>query len=599
MTDRMGAVAAALIVVCAAGAADARGQSAPRVLETVVVTGGLVPVTFRELPRTVRVVTRDEIERLPVSTAIDLVRLVASADLRARGPRGVQADFSVRGAGFGQVLVLVDGIRFNNAQSGHHNSDLPVTLDEIDRVEVLLGPGSSAFGADAFGGTINIVTRRGASRPRASVVLGQHGLVDAAGAAGGRMGTVQQRVAVQFSRSAGFMFDRDFRTLTVTSRSTLGAATAVTLGVVDKAFGANGYYGPSPSKEWTTSFSAGVERSLVKREHASVSTWLSYRTHRDRFRWDVARPGFFENLHRTHAAEVGIRGRWRPAPATEVGAVVEGAGDWIRSSNLGDRQQGRAAAAFSLQQRVGDATVFEGSLRVDTYSTFGTTASPTAGVSHWLSPAWRLRGSAGRAFRVPTFTERYYRDPAHEARAALDPERAWAADAAVDWLPSASWQGTIGIFTRWERDVIDWVRPTAAEKWRTTNIRHVDVRGVEVGFKRWTPSGASLGMDYTYLATDAGPVVGLSKYVLDYARHSLVLSGTVAAPGGVTIGARLEGRERVGRDPYALVDLRLTRRVAGARVFVEATNLLGATYQEIRGVAMPGRWMTAGVELGR
>ena len=145
-------VAAAVLLAVAASPAAAQSSVPPPVAETVVVTGGALPIAFRELPRTVRVVTRDEIANLPVGTVTDLIRLVASADVRARGPRGIQADFSVRGAGFGQVLVLVDGVRVNNAQTGHHNSDLPVTLDDIERVEILLGPGSSAFGADAFGG---------------------------------------------------------------------------------------------------------------------------------------------------------------------------------------------------------------------------------------------------------------------------------------------------------------------------------------------------------------------------------------------------------------------------------------------------------------
>ena len=90
----------------------------------------------------------------------DALRLVSSVDVQSRGERGVQTDFTVRGAGFGEALVLVNGVRLNDPQSGHHNSDIPVPLESIERIEVLLGPGSSLFGADAFGGAINIFTRR-------------------------------------------------------------------------------------------------------------------------------------------------------------------------------------------------------------------------------------------------------------------------------------------------------------------------------------------------------------------------------------------------------------------------------------------------------
>ena len=75
-------------------------------------------------------------------------------DPRARGPRDVQTDFSVRGATFGQSLVLVDGFRLNNSQSGHHNGEIPVPLGAVDRIEVVYGAASAVHGADALGGTI-------------------------------------------------------------------------------------------------------------------------------------------------------------------------------------------------------------------------------------------------------------------------------------------------------------------------------------------------------------------------------------------------------------------------------------------------------------
>ena len=112
------------------------------------------------------------------------MRLLTSVDVRARGIRGVQSDFSVRGAGFGQMLVLVDGVRLNDPQSGHHNGDIPVPLDLVERIEILYGPGSSLFGADAVGGTINIVTRR-ESTEAAAVEGGSFGLVAGRGHDGG------------------------------------------------------------------------------------------------------------------------------------------------------------------------------------------------------------------------------------------------------------------------------------------------------------------------------------------------------------------------------------------------------------------------------
>src|SRR5687767_4438304 len=95
----------------------------PPVHETVVVTATVAPEPLGNVGRTVVVLTGEEIRMLPIVSVADALRVLASADVRSRGPFGVQSDFSFRGAGFGQALILVNGVRLNDAQSGHHNSD--------------------------------------------------------------------------------------------------------------------------------------------------------------------------------------------------------------------------------------------------------------------------------------------------------------------------------------------------------------------------------------------------------------------------------------------------------------------------------------------
>ena len=152
--------------------------------QTVVVTAATRPVDLGSTDRAIAIITREEIAALPVSSVADVLRLLSSVDVRARGTRGVQTDFSLRGASFGQTLVLVDGQRLNDAQSGHHNGDIPVPLESVDRIEVLYGAGSSLFGADALGGTINIITRRESAVPRLEV----HGGTFASGGAAATVG---------------------------------------------------------------------------------------------------------------------------------------------------------------------------------------------------------------------------------------------------------------------------------------------------------------------------------------------------------------------------------------------------------------------------
>src|SRR6476646_8899904 len=125
--------------------------------ETIVVTGVYEPIAIDEVDRSVRVLPVKGEETLS-NTLMDFLRLDPSLDARARAPNGVQTDLSIRGGSFGQTLILIDGQRVNDAQSGHHNMDIPLPLESVDRVEVLRGSGSTLYGSDAVGGVINIIT---------------------------------------------------------------------------------------------------------------------------------------------------------------------------------------------------------------------------------------------------------------------------------------------------------------------------------------------------------------------------------------------------------------------------------------------------------
>src|SRR5688572_3582502 len=144
---------------------------------------------------------------------------------------------------------MVDGIRLNDSQSGHHNGDIPVGIDRIERIEIVRGTGSSLYGADAVTGTINIIT--GAPGTRATVNGGQYGLVRAAASATIDRGGRPTALDGSITRSSGFMFDRDLLTGGLALSTALTPQRRVAVSHLRNAFGANGFYGASPSKEWT------------------------------------------------------------------------------------------------------------------------------------------------------------------------------------------------------------------------------------------------------------------------------------------------------------------------------------------------------------
>ncbi len=547
---------------------------------------------FENLSRTVTVFTSEDIRNLPVRSISDVLAQTASVDIRSRSPFGMQTDISLRGSAFSQVLVLVDGMRINDSQTGHHNADFPVQLQDIERVEVLLGPGSSIYGADAFGGIVNIITRRHAERPSASVSGGEHNYLAGSFSASFHKGRLEQSISASGERSSGFQFDRDFRNIAISARTNMGDHSALFVSHVNKEFGASGFYGPAPSKEWTNQTFVSFEHSYQTHSGTKSVLQAYCRTHGDRFLYDIRSPGLYENNHRTYGAGILAKTRYRLTDAGSLTLGGEAGGDWIDSSNLGDHSFARTSLFSEFQWMLGKAAAIYPGLRFDYYSNFGSAASPSLSASWWIVPRMRLRSSVGRAFRIPTFTELYYRDPNNEANPLLKPESAWSAELGADYIPARNWLGSITVFSRQEQNVIDWIRATAADKWRTSNIRELHTSGIELGLERSLGSQARLATRYSRISTDAGKIDYTSKYVLDYARDSWTVSAAFSMPFALEYQQSLRYKRRVDGRSYWLLDGRLAHHFRRFTAAVDFTNLLNSRYQEIIGVDMPGRWFT-------
>jgi iron complex outermembrane receptor protein len=496
----------------------------------------------------------------------------------------------------------VDGVRLNDTQSGHHNGDIPVPLDAVERIEMLHGPGSSLFGADAFGGTINIITRRERRAASAAVQAGSFELVSGRAQIGVERGRLRQVFAGSIDRSAGFDVERGYLTTAASSRTSIGERGNLLVSHVWKDFGAFNFYGGNvPSHEWTNQTLVAADHAIGTRFGWRMATSASYRTHGDHFLFDVRRPGVAENFHRTHALLGGLRASRATGGRGSFTTGIEAGGDWMRSTNLGDHATGRISAFGEWRLAAAQTTQIDMSARMDRYSEFGTSWSPSLGVGYWLARPIRIRASVGRAFRVPTFTERYYQDPANWARAEVGPETAWALEGGADVFVGEGWTASATVFGRADHDVIDWLRPTAADRWRTYNIRDVDTRGAELTARRMRQDGAFVQFGYTMLDVRAEAVTQLSKYVLDYAPHTIAASASAPFVAGLRFAPRLEYKRRTrssGTSAYAVVDVRISRRLGPYDVRIEGSNLGNVSYQEVFGVEMPGRAVSVALAVG-
>jgi len=576
--------------------AEAAGAT-PYEGEPVVVTGTRIGAPFPARTRSVAVVGAPDIRgagSLPAAIAL------SGADVMARAPEGAQAEMSLRGSTYQQVLVMVDGVPVNDPQTAHHGLNVPLTPDDLARIEVLRGPGSSAHGADALGGAVNLVTAPVTGRSaRAWTRVADRGTRSTGATVGDRLGPFGQAVSFVDSRSNGFGYDRDFASQVLTTRSSLahpGGEMAVVLGMADREFGAFDFYTPGlgyPSREWTRA-RLGVVTETLGYRRASLKLTGHQRLHFDRFMLDQARPTKYLNEHTTRtggfSAEAGYDLGRPGRSALGVELVREG----ITSKSLGGRTRTRRAAFVAHRLEAGNAVDLDGGVRADD-SDWGTTLSPSLGAGWRPVQSVRLRASGGKAFRVPTFTEMYYRDPANSGNADLKPETALSGEVGADWDPGVGARAGVTGFVRDQARTIDWIGPTAKGPWRAVNAGRVLFRGVEAG------GGAQAGpldlsASFGWTAARAR-YSEYSKYALAYARRYAGASATIPLPFGARFTPGGRYIDRAGATDYGLMDARLAYREGPAEFFIEGSNLLDRRYEEVRGVPGPGRWLGGGLSI--
>ncbi|HEX8986006.1 MAG TPA: TonB-dependent receptor, partial [Bryobacteraceae bacterium] len=536
-------------------------------------------------------------QRLLAGALVDFLRLDPSLDIRARAPGGVQTDVSIRGGSFGQTLVLVDGQRVNDPQTGHHNMDLVLPLEAVDRVEVLRGSGSTFYGSDATGGVINVITRQPeAAEARVTAGVGNFGVNFERMSLAEVVGRFTGMLTLERDFTSGFRPDRDARNLSMSSvlraRTALGVSSLI-FGYSDRPYGADQFYGNFNSWENTKTWFGSFRQELGERTEVS----FSYRRHSDLFVLKRYQPWIYTNHHADHTYDVSVRRREPLSANTSLHYGVEGHDDSISSTNLGDHNRGRAAAYVSFDARALRRFSFSVGAREEVWRRFSGQISPTASAGVWLSSKWKLRASASRGFRVPTYTELYYRDPANFGSPLLRPETAWTYEAGGDWIPRDALRVSAAVFERRETNNIDYVRSSFTDPWRAVNLTRLNFTGAEVTAAVAPARGQRIAVSYEALrgARQAIPDL-MSKYVFNYPSQSGVVAWSGAFRHGFTARSRLAVLNRRGRPAYTLVDVSGAYGRGRLHPFLQLTNLAGARYEEILGVAMPGRGIVGGLE---
>jgi len=596
-----------LVLVLGAGMAaqpEARAQDSDTgLLDPVEVSATATARTLADTFQSVTVIGREQIESWPTASLADLLAGVAGVDVQRRGEPGVQADVGIRGTGFEQTVILLDGMPMGDPQTGHHNLNLPVPVEHIERIEVVKGPGAMAYGGNATGGVINIVTRHGGDASLAGQLrIGSHDTRAGGFSAAAPWADSHHRLSFDQLRTDGHLSgDRADAELT-RGLYTGGVSIGETglrwgLGAENRDFGAWKFY--------TADFPDQRERTQARTAWLGAETrvgeWLFepqafHRQHDDWFRTIVFGTAYI-NRHATRAQGLRLTGRrhWGGGVTALGGSHLR---EKIDSNALDRHDREETQAWFVHRQPLGERTAVEAGLSLVDYSDYGSYGLPSLAFRHRLGAHWTAFASVARSARAPSYTELFLDTSGNRGNPELAPERSDYAEAGLRFRNGAH-RINLALFERRTDTLIDWARAPGEVQWQAGQFDGHRSRGGEVEW-RWFPERRWLervDVAVTVLDTrldDRGLQI---KYALDHPESSVSGAAVWRLAQAVRLTARARYSDRSTGESGTLVDLRLGWRVSAMELFVEGNNLLDRRLVEAGFAPLPGRWIYAGMRL--
>jgi iron complex outermembrane receptor protein len=608
-------------------------------LDPVTVTSSINPLPVSKTGRNIISIPGEQFNQLPIHSIDELLRYIPGIEMQMRGPAGSQSDIVIRGGTFQQVLVILDGIRLNDPNSGHFTSYIPIAPAEIDRIEILKGASSAIYGSEAVGGVVHIITKSFAAKQgkstkqlQATGTVGEYDLINAniggnysngKTAIGG--GMLSNHSNGQLQRGTRGFFDN--RTASLSFKQFVkNWSVAARLAYDIRDFSAQNFYTTflsDTAKEKVNSFWNQLQLHYSKNKHG-ITIDAGYKAVKDHYAYN---PVSIANENKSNLFQLQASDNFHLSSQTNFTSGLQYQRKWIHSNDRGNHLINQAAAFFILNQLL-DNFSFSPSLRLDYNDRRSTQLVPQINISYQRS-SLQVRASAGKTIRDADFTERYNNyNKAFVAGGSignpdLEAERSFSYEAGADYFTKMGLKLSATIFRREQKNVIDWVPTLYSNMPRkgnlsptgnyalSSNIAKVNTSGLEGDalysklFNRQQKVSGTLGLvwldDKTSEATPSFYISSHAKFLanfsLQYSNKWFGISAT-----GIYKHRRPQSASainaKVDADCFMLnteADVFLIQKKF--IVFAELDNVTDITCSDLLGSQLPGRWLMGGVKM--
>ena len=603
-------------------------------LGPIVVTADRLPIPAAEVPAAVTVLSGAALRAQGIRTVADALRTVPGATVVASGSFGAQTSLFVRGGESDYVKVLIDGVPQN--QPGGAFDFAHLTLDGVDRIEVVRGPVSVLYGSDAVAGVVQIFTRPGSGAPRAQAGLraGTFGTTEASAGLDG--GGPAFGYALNFSRFGTdgiYPVNNRYRNVVVSGRLAWRTDLLGDLGL-SLRFGDEVFHYPTDGagnivdtnqRQTTRGPSVGLDAGRFLSSRLEVRVNAAY--HEDEVRFDdepddSLDTGPFASYHsrdRIRRAALGGRYNLHVGSGTILtgGAEVE----WQRQRGTTLDIARRTGAVYAQAVAGLDRAIsVTAGARLDDNEQFGAHATGRAGAVWRVAAGTRLRLSAGTGFKEPTFYENFASGFVR-GNPKLEPEQSTSWEVGAEREVAAGVAVGLTYFDQRFRNLVLYsFTPVGPDSVNYINVARALARGVELTISASVGGGRALIAGYTRLTTrvlTGGPDPAFVAGQALLRRPRDVATMTLATPlggrGTVFVAERYVGRRddfdygaftRVTLPPYARTDVageyRLTPgqgALPGLTLTARVENLFDTPYAEIKNFPAPRRALLVGGRL--
>ncbi|AXO80544.1 TonB-dependent receptor [Olleya aquimaris] len=566
-------------------------------LDSVIITSSRIDLPFKENSRTITVISSTDIKNSATTNVADLLQQVAGVDIRRRGTAGSQADLYIRGGGFDQTLLLIDGIKMDDAQTGHHTMNAALPLEVIERIEVIKGPAARVFGQNAFTGAINIVTKNSLTNTvSAKLETGSFGQFNAGVTVGSNLENSSHIVHIDKMTSEGYRYNTDYDNSNYFVKSVFNKkrkAVEMITTFQERKFGANGFYARASAVDQyeETQNSLMAFSTKFNSDNLTIKPRLYWKRNQDEYVYLREDPTVYRNLHITNKVGAEANASYKSELGT-TGFGVDLSKIYISSNNLGNRQRFMSNLFLEHQFKLFDETVdVTPGIAVTYFSDFKFYAFPGLDVGVKINDNLKAYGNIGYTYRIPTYTDLYYNDSFTSGNENLEPEKAFAQEVGLKYN-TEKLSVSAAVFNRDAKDLIDFIRPdNTTEVFTANNIAEVKTKGFEIDAKynfNINNYKQTFAVAYNFLEDNIlDQNKDLSRYSLNTLKHHFTSRLSTKLFKNVSQNIVYKHAERTTGDSYNVWDASIDINLKQFTLTATAGNIFNAEYIEAGFVPMP------------